>query len=746
MTTGRQRNATGIGKQRNANTGKQRNAEGVKTPKNEHKITRPRPVKKVALDSIEVATLRVTNQKNTLKSMGRKCAEIVAQIAARVALDIHSEEKNRPSSARAPESSTPTAERPASAGAKPEEQKKPRAFNLFEEPQLTIDCMNLSTGHDFREAVDSEEQKKVIKTSKEILNKTRYELSCVEMKNRRLIDGTYEIDKYGEVCDVEIKHPCVNIQCANAENVATESSDFPFNAQYCSIILGSDTENPFKKLTSEYLHRSSDNMLDINKCSRIAEEVDRITSDISSFENTCRDPKCFNTSRYKISQCNINSRRTETDDKNFRISVYRTLATATRIISNNDGLQQNIPLFEEIIIQLETINTMKPNTQGNDKEEHPAYQNTETCLIFNASYHSSTQIDKNISWHHFFGENAFSVAFYDKKNYNSQDKSEAIALSAGYVVKQLENIEHQKKISHDNAIEFFKNIFYGHKEIKDIVKNRSRETCLSDNDYQFFVSNSFLKRQNAHRILSIKEAHGIPSIKESVEDHETFQVQLWSSGPTFGILVIRPFSNAMMQYVFIQTFNPEKTQSRPSSVISGGGRPLSNTSRSSSAQVYRMPSEDISDVVRQTLSRPPARQFSGPDQRVSGIEERQDSFGQRQRHRDTDWSGLSDTVRQNGRRINRGGQSIRNLTPDRLGDEEFLMDEEGSRQFHSRRSNEIHEGDPEEAERLKKIMSRRESQTSQPNGVRDLEEGRKFNSKYQDSTLPLELELELNEL
>jgi hypothetical protein len=688
-----------------------------------------------AHDILDKTTHFIEKQKSKVKSIGRICAETVAKIALDVSLNVKNAKNDDAT-----------------------------AHHLLGSSQLTLSCMKVSMERDYSGVVDPDVQDGKRKEAEELLEDMKFRLSMCELKNRKLVDGTYEIDKYGEVCEIEEKFETKTIKCANAKKVSTESSDFPFNAQYCSIIIGGISGYEISDIIVNYLQRSSDNLLGIEKCRRITQEINKITTGDSKLENTCKDPKCFNTSHYKISECNVISKYTETNDKNFRVHVYRRLVIATRVISNIDDIQQNLPLCEEIIIQMETIDPMKPTTQGNDKQPHPAYQNTKTCLILNASYESAS--NENTEWLHFFGENAFSVQFNTKKNYISQDRSEAIARSAGYVARQLANITNNKQEAHDKAIQFFAPIFNNpdsnHQEIKRIIdknlekdikkmqqeytratnqernseQNQQKDASKEERDVQHYISNSFLCRQHANKLFSIKHSG-------------SFQVQLWSSGPTFGILIVRPYANSMKQYAFIQAFDLVKNDRRLQS--SQDERERVNEGEKIESNVERSMSEGVlnrgNTFSRRTSSKPQIqRHSSDPFNRLTSgnvfDEFEHEEMKQPLNPSELDHKAMSYSSQ-----------------PDKLTSAEMAALSRPGR-LHHRRSRDIDDnmvsGKGEHVAKSNRWAAKTSEREIHSNDNTEREYPRPFSSRtqrqpftraeFQNSTLPLELELELNEL
>jgi hypothetical protein len=233
-------------------------------------------------------------------------------------------------------------------------------------------------------------------------------------------------------------------------------------------------------------------------------------------------------------------------------SEYKVFVNRRMVMAGLRNLKgRKFVLCEEIIIQL-----MKRHDDA--VAEHIQFHSTNHALIFIArplQPHPTSAKDKPNNTHtHFFGTNAFSVNLTENPALDKIDRAECAMFTAGWILKQLQNITSQNSVNVGQAERFFGNM--GSTTFNNGLKARRKErlTILkaqqkipadfdieTEPPYIALLRESFLSQQNATDVITVKEnIH--PKIK------------LWYPAPSFAVIVISPVDRPDHNYIIVQTF------------------------------------------------------------------------------------------------------------------------------------------------------------------------------------------------
>jgi hypothetical protein len=230
----------------------------------------------------------------------------------------------------------------------------------------------------------------------------------------------------------------------------------------------------------------------------------------------------------------------------------------TIILASTHGARdQHIPICEELSIQFKTRN-------GSGTKGAPALINIPKCCVI-----SCAMSDPVILQHaqmHFFGVNAFSVAFAGENPEKlPTDKTRICARLAGTLVKHLNDMHSTDITKVQSSVEFFSGMFSRDYTIDPVDSNeyRAKLTTKEKDGASVFIKaeaekipkpqgadpelitrtlNSFLKRQNVRNFIA-SDTGGCCNIVK------------WMTSQTFSVLSLSPYQTPHLKYVFILTYS-----------------------------------------------------------------------------------------------------------------------------------------------------------------------------------------------
>jgi hypothetical protein len=319
--------------------------------------------------------------------------------------------------------------------------------------------------------------------------------------------------------------------------------------------------------------------------SDIIENIKSLTSETSKFRHESVSFDTIPTEDYLIQIC-----RTKhfLMSDTYGIEVHKSIILAT--VKNGTEKHENIPVCEELIIQLKIQDTSQ--SRGT-----PNLVNYNKCCVISCSLaFQSKQDEYNEAYLHCFGENAFSMGCRGALSGLPSDKTKTCSRLAGYLVKQMYNINSTHLESMSTSVSLFKDMFdenmypvteknrneftgilngqnrlltasaTGGVATQQIVENKESFEMKADlivkhiNNQQDLSNrksgktakqvenglvqktlNSFLKRQNVRNFME-------------VENGKCCDIVKWISSPSFSILSLSPRGMPHKKCVFIFTF------------------------------------------------------------------------------------------------------------------------------------------------------------------------------------------------
>jgi hypothetical protein len=243
----------------------------------------------------------------------------------------------------------------------------------------------------------------------------------------------------------------------------------------------------------------------------------------------------------------------------FGIHVNKKIVLAS--MKGLEGYNFNIPVCEEFHIQLKV-----PNRDL--KEGRPVMVNHSSCLVLSCSI--ANQLDDfNPAHMHFFGENAFSVA-YQKPNdaYITEDIPKLCARLSGTLLRHINDLNSNDIEKATSSANHFRGLFdHGNykidtadantykekfttifrsampKELEEKVRTVSRKISGADgiSDMIKHTLNSFLTRQSIRGLTEIN-AGRYPNVVK------------WITSQSFSIIALSPYGMPNINYVFLLTF------------------------------------------------------------------------------------------------------------------------------------------------------------------------------------------------
>jgi hypothetical protein len=271
----------------------------------------------------------------------------------------------------------------------------------------------------------------------------------------------------------------------------------------------------------------------------IVSEINKLTTDKSEFKipSSCI-PDCYNTKHYKVSLCEIPATMITRKNKNYRIMVRRTLGVASRVLSENYDVHQNIPMFEEMIIQLQV------HTPG----KQPVYQNTKSCLVISTNL-ASGDTRKN-DWLHYIGDNATSIRFPSENIMASKNRHEQIIENTEFSNRKFTAINSPKMEKRTEGIAFFKEILNG---VVNEIDQYTKSIGGIQNE-QTRIQDCFLSHQHSKKILSVSQIPSVPN-DNKFKSLSLSKSLSWKAGPTYAMFVTQPYKDKKEFYVIVNSFN-----------------------------------------------------------------------------------------------------------------------------------------------------------------------------------------------
>ena len=306
------------------------------------------------------------------------------------------------------------------------------------------------------------------------------------------------------------------------------------------LVLSANLKTIVKEYIADQMKQALGNVYDLNKFQKETDYIiDKISSEIleswkKNSNITFGDARIrsFSSSDYEINLCSINGVYDfKASDKQMQIAIVRrmTLSSVSQLARNESKKQYNIPLCEEISIQLR------------GKNERETYSNTPRGLVI------ALKLGADPSCVHFHGLNAFTLKIPTQIPWR-ENRHECSMQIAGWLVQHIDYIHSLNEEHKASALDVFGGII---KPIQRLIADRinSKRLLTGKKDMITTVDKDTVDPQGLYRLLELSflgnQSLSHLSSLTGKSDHAKcisppFVVTQWFCAPSFSIVVLSP--------------------------------------------------------------------------------------------------------------------------------------------------------------------------------------------------------------